>query len=173
MNAPNFNFDAEGRSDRLPSTTAQGSHSITHHGSHSITHASREAFANFDPAEEQASPNFRKLLFMCLGLALKYRWLILAICALALTVGFIVTFTATPIYQATATIQIDLEAPKVVKFDAPEGRQLVIVVVSTRPSTTSLKADRWQSEWRRISISVLRRTFLIRHRPRRGESCAA
>ena len=123
MNAPNFNFDAEGRSDRLPSTTAHGSHSITHHGSHSITHASREAFANFDAAEEQASPNFRKLLFMCLGLALKYRWLILAICALALAIGFIETFTATPIYQATATIQIDLEAPKVVKIDVPEGRQ--------------------------------------------------
>src|SRR5262245_44263517 len=123
MNAPNFNFDAEGRSDRLPSTMAHGSHSATHYGPHSITHASRESFSNFDAVEEQASPNLRKLFFMCLGLALKYRWLILAICAFALTIGFIVTFTSTPIYQATATIQIDLEAPKVVKLDAPEGRQ--------------------------------------------------
>ena len=115
MNAPNFNFDAEGRFDRrLPSTVANGSHSITH--------PSREELVNFAPADQQAFSNFRKLLFMCLGLALKYRWLILAICALALAIGFIQTFTSTPIYQATATIQIDLQAAKVVKIDVPQDR---------------------------------------------------
>ena len=46
---------------------------------------------------------------------LKYRWLIIAISGLALAIGFIQTFTATPIYQATVTIQIDRQAPKLVK----------------------------------------------------------
>jgi polysaccharide biosynthesis transport protein len=46
---------------------------------------------------------------------LKYRWLIIAICGLALAIGFIQTFTSTPIYQATVTIQIDRQTPKLVK----------------------------------------------------------
>jgi uncharacterized protein involved in exopolysaccharide biosynthesis len=52
---------------------------------------------------------------MCLSLALKYRWLIIAISGLALAIGFIQTFTSTPIYQATVTIQIDRQTPKLVK----------------------------------------------------------
>ena len=115
MNAPNFSFDAEGGSDRLPSTAANGSRSITH--------ASREVLVDFDTQESNMHrSDFRKLFFTYLGLALKYRWLILTFCALALTIGFILTFTSTPIYQATVTIQIDRQAPKVVKFDGPQDR---------------------------------------------------
>src|SRR5262245_7310847 len=112
MNAPNFNFDAESGSTHLPAPATQGSQSITH--------ATRDVTANFAAAEEQASGDFRKLFFICLALALKYRWLILAICAVALVIGFIQTFTTTPIYQATVTIQIDRQAAKVVKLDAPQ-----------------------------------------------------
>ena len=115
MNAPNFSFDAEGRSARLPSIAANGSPSIAH------ANASREVTVDFAAGDEQgSSSSFRKLLFTGLGLALKYRWLILAICALALAMGFIVTFTATPFYQATVTIQIDRQAAKVVKLDGPQ-----------------------------------------------------
>ena len=63
----------------------------------------------------KSAPDYRKYFFMCLALVLKYRWLIIAISGLALAIGFIQTFTSTPIYQATATIQIDRQAPKVVK----------------------------------------------------------
>ena len=118
MNAPNFNFDAEGRSDRLPSTAANGSRSITQRIARSISQ-----FRRSGRIRESAS-DFRKLFFIYLGLALKYRWLILAFCALALAIGFIVTFTSTPIYQATVTIQIDRQAPKVVKFDGPQDRDI-------------------------------------------------
>jgi polysaccharide biosynthesis transport protein len=111
MNAPNYSFDAE---SRLPATVADGSRSIAH--------PSGEAFVNFQHSDEQFFSNFRKLFFTCLGLALKYRWLILAICAVALAVGFIQTFTSTPIYQAAVTIQIDQQAPKVVKMDVPQDR---------------------------------------------------
>jgi uncharacterized protein involved in exopolysaccharide biosynthesis len=52
-----------------------------------------------------------------LGLVLKYRWLVLASCAVGLAIGFFVTFTSTPIYQATVTIQIDRQAARVVKVD--------------------------------------------------------
>jgi uncharacterized protein involved in exopolysaccharide biosynthesis len=51
-----------------------------------------------------------------LGLVLKYRWLVLASCAVGLAIGFFVTFTSTPIY-ATVTIQIDRQAARVVKVD--------------------------------------------------------
>ena len=58
-----------------------------------------------------------RLLFRYLGLALKYRWLIIACCTVALAIGFFVTFTSTPIYRATVSIQIDRQAPRIVKTD--------------------------------------------------------
>ncbi len=114
MNAPNFNFDREGWSDRLPATAANGSHPITH--------APYGDLGNFNDqfnAQDESTPDYRKLFFRLLGLALKYRWLILAFCGVALVIGFIITFTSTPIYEATVTIQIDREAPKIVKLDTP------------------------------------------------------
>ena len=61
------------------------------------------------------APIIESISFLCLALALKYRWLIIAVSGLALAIGFIQTFTSTPIYQATVTIQIDRQAPKLVK----------------------------------------------------------
>ncbi len=110
MNAPNFSFDAERRSDQLPSTSTNGSRSIAY--------PSYGDYVNFNPQDEPG-PDHRKLFFTYLGLALKYRWLILAFCGAALAIGFIITFTSTPIYQATVTIQIDRQAPKIVKLDTP------------------------------------------------------
>src|SRR5262249_22482719 len=109
MNAPNFSFDAEGRSDHRPL--------VVSNGSRSITDASPEAYGNFGAleAKDQSGPDYRRYFFLCLALVLKYRWLIIAICGLALAIGFIQTFTSTPIYQATVTIQIDRQAPKLVK----------------------------------------------------------
>jgi len=101
MNVP-VNFDAEGRSARLPSTGAYGP----------VAQAPYGEFNNFD---QGSTFDHRKAIFTYLGLALKYRWLILTCCTVALAIGFIVTFTATPIYQAAASIQIDRQAPKVVK----------------------------------------------------------
>src|SRR5262245_59175454 len=121
MNAPNFSLDGDGRSHRLPSTAA--------HGSPSITHASREVSVNFDTqkfdTQDESGSNFRQSFFKYLGLALKYRWLILTFCGLALAIGFIVTFTTTPIYHATVTIQIDLQAQQVVKLEGGPNREFV------------------------------------------------
>ena len=113
MNAPNFNFDAEGRPRNLPSTAANGPRSITPE--------SREVLVNFDTQkfssqQDKSASDFRKLFFKYFGLALQYRWLIVAMCSLALAIGFIITFTSTPMYQATVTIQINRQAQKVVKF---------------------------------------------------------
>jgi polysaccharide biosynthesis transport protein len=109
MNAPNFNFDAEGRSDRRPL--------VVSNSSRSITNASPEAYVNIDANEagDQSGVDYRKYFFLCLALGLKYRWLIIAISGLALAIGLIQTLTSTPIYQATVTIQIDRQAMKVVK----------------------------------------------------------
>jgi len=68
-------------------------------------------------AGEPAGPNLRDEFFKYLGLALKHRWLLLAGCVSGLVIGFLVTFTSTPIYRATATIKVDLDAAKVVKLD--------------------------------------------------------
>jgi polysaccharide biosynthesis transport protein len=69
------------------------------------------------PGEPDGGPNLRYEFFKYLGLALKHRWLILAGCVSGLVIGFLVTFTSTPIYRATATIKVDLDAARVVKVD--------------------------------------------------------
>src|SRR5262245_2858008 len=44
------------------------------------------------------------------------RWTILAVIATVMTIGLIYTFKQTPIYQATASIQIDKEDPNILSF---------------------------------------------------------
>ncbi|MGB7088456.1 MAG: polysaccharide biosynthesis tyrosine autokinase [Methylovirgula sp.] len=46
------------------------------------------------------------------GLLLKHRWLFLAAAVIGLAYGYGSTYLATPIYRASATIQIDREVPK-------------------------------------------------------------
>src|SRR5262245_3375279 len=75
-------------------------------------------------AGEPDGPNLRDEFFKYLGLALKHRWLILAGCVSGLVIGFLVTFTSTPIYRATATIKVDLDVAKVVKLDTVDNGQV-------------------------------------------------
>src|SRR6516225_6771206 len=105
MNVP-VNFDAEGGSTPLPSTAA--------YGSRAVANAPYGEFINFD---QGSTFDHRKAIFTYLGLALKYRWLILAFCTVALAIGFVVTFTSTPIYRATVSVQIDRQVPKIVKTE--------------------------------------------------------
>ena len=108
MNAPNFNFGPESRGGGLP-TAFMGND-----GRDLVSARGRIA----EPAAgEPDGPNLRDEFFKYLGLALKHRWLILAGCVSGLVIGFLVTFTSTPIYRATATIKVDLDAAKVVKLD--------------------------------------------------------
>ena len=109
MNAPNFNVNAEGRSDRLPATTA--------FAARSVSRPSPEVLSFKFDAKDEPEGDFRKSLFTYLGIALKYKWLILTFCGVGLVTGYIVNFTSTPIYRATATIQIDRQAPRIVKIE--------------------------------------------------------
>lgn len=52
-----------------------------------------------------------------LRVILKHRWLILSFIAVSLLLGLIATYLMTPIYQATATLQIDREAASVVQVE--------------------------------------------------------
>src|SRR5262249_19036937 len=106
MNVPSLNFDAEGRAARVPVNAA--------YGSPSDPKAPYQEFVNFD---QGSTFDHRKAIFTYVGLALKYRWLILTFCTVALAIGFVITFTSTPIYRATVSIQIDRQAPKIVKTD--------------------------------------------------------
>jgi len=114
MNAPRHSFDNDRRPDNLPATAGAESGSLVATGPSRMRGYGPEEY--YEP--ESKSAEYRRLFFLFLGLALKYRVLIGAACAIALLAGFVVTFMTTPIYRATATIQIDLDAPKVVKFDS-------------------------------------------------------
>jgi capsular exopolysaccharide synthesis family protein len=112
MNVPSLNFDPEGRSARLPSTAVQDPRSVA-------AYAPYGEYGNLSD-EDASTTDYRKLVFKYIGLALKYRWLIIGFCVLALAVGLVVTFTTTPIYQATVTVQIDRQAAKIVRNDAQD-----------------------------------------------------
>ena len=77
---------------------------------------------------------------------------VLTSCIIALAIGFIGTFTSTPIYRATVSIQIDNQAPKIVKTDAQDLSPGGAAIAFTKPNTMFLKVDRWPSGSCRISI---------------------
>ena len=114
MNAPNFNLGSD-RGPGLPSVAGDTRDVARNFG--------REVSGYQDDIIDSDSErtNFRALFFKYLGLALKHRWLILGICGTALLIGLAVTYTSTPLYRATATIQIDQYAAKIVKVDAPDA----------------------------------------------------
>jgi capsular exopolysaccharide synthesis family protein len=103
MNAPDFNFGPE---RRLPTTLVRGSREL----------ATAPGYPDATAAEPEGL-NLRDEFFRILGLAIKHRWLVLACCLSGLIIGFVVTFTTTPIYRATATIKIDPYAARVVKLE--------------------------------------------------------
>jgi succinoglycan biosynthesis transport protein ExoP len=112
MNAPNFNLGS-GRPSGLPSPTSQ---------SRQVSPDTRRELLPIeaDISDAETDSNFRTQFFKYLGLVLKYRWLFLGCCGGAIAIGLAVTYTSTPIYRASATIQIDQNAPKVVKVDATD-----------------------------------------------------
>ena len=112
MNVPKLNFDAEGGSARLPASTA--------YGPRAVAEAPYGEFVNFSDQSGSTS-DFRRLFLRCLGLALKYRWLIITFGVVALAIGFVTTFTSTPIYRATVIVEIDRQAPKIVKTDTEDN----------------------------------------------------
>jgi capsular exopolysaccharide synthesis family protein len=120
MNAPRHSFDDDRRPESLPATASAdaASPAVSGQGRMRVYYGAEE----FGEPEKK-SAEYRRLFFLFLGLALKYRVLIAASCTVALIGGLVVTLLTTPVYRATATIQIDIDAPKVVKLDtAPQFR---------------------------------------------------
>jgi uncharacterized protein involved in exopolysaccharide biosynthesis len=113
MNAP-LTFNPESRGGGLPTTFVGDGRDLG-----SVRGLAEPA------AGEPNGLNLRDEFFKYLGLALKHRWLILAGCVSGLVIGFLVTFTSTPSYRATATMKVDLDAAKVVKLDTVETGQAV------------------------------------------------
>ena len=107
MNVPNFNFNP----DELPAVQHGRAPAPVYLRAQLPVNSVDDNFSS----EEQS--DYRKLFYMLLGLVMKHRWLIAGVCSIAIVIGFIVNFVMTPIYRATAIIQIDREAPKVVKLD--------------------------------------------------------
>ncbi len=69
--------------------------------------------AGVDPFTESVQARGRLVLFWLLDILLKRKLLIAAICLVSLAAGFVKAYLATPIYEASTTIQIDQQAPKV------------------------------------------------------------
>src|SRR6516162_1603506 len=120
MNVPNLNFNAEGGSARLPAEGgAARLPSTAAYGPRSVAQAPYGEFVNFNAQDEQS--DVRKWFFWYLGLALRYRWLILVCCVISLAIGLIITYSQTPIYQAVVIVQIDRQAARVVNVQgAPD-----------------------------------------------------
>ena len=143
MNAPDFNFGPERRERGL---TVVGDRRDLVIGTYPTAGAA--------PAEPDG-PNLRDQFFKILGLALKHRWLVLACCVGGLVIGFLVTFTSTPIFRATATIQVDLAAAKVVKLDTPDSTpQVELVIASIKRKGSYCKVVLWQNGLPAIWISA-------------------
>ena len=65
--------------------------------------------------EPEGRGSLRHMLVKYINLAFKYKWLILAACAVSLLYGFINTLTATKIYSASTTVRIERTVPKLVQ----------------------------------------------------------
>ncbi|MEX0852705.1 MAG: polysaccharide biosynthesis tyrosine autokinase [Bauldia sp.] len=63
-----------------------------------------------EPQADDVGPDLRKYLW----LLVKHRWIIVGSVVLFASLGLMVTFLATPIFRASATIQINRDVPKVV-----------------------------------------------------------
>src|SRR5215211_6553755 len=113
MNAP-FDFGSGARNRGLPTVLAAD-------GRDRAFDIGRSLVVAEPAAVESGGPKLQDQFFKYLGLALKHRWLILACCLSGLFIGFLVTFTATPIYRATASIKIDLLAARVVKLETADA----------------------------------------------------
>src|ERR1700746_643818 len=100
MNAPHFNFGSEHGGGGVPIAFMRDGRDLVSAGGRTAEPA----------AAEPDGRNLRNEFFKYLGLALKHRWLVLACCVSGLVIGFLVAFMSTPIYRATATIKVDLEA---------------------------------------------------------------
>ena len=120
MNAPDFNFGPERRDRGLPTSIIRGGRDMgSAMGPVPAMGPSVES-----TAAEPEGLNLRDEFFKIIGLAIKHRWLVLACCLCGLFIGFVVTFTTTPIYRATATIKVDPEAARVVKLDTVDSGQV-------------------------------------------------
>lgn len=76
-------------------------------------------FPNTDDGAGEQGFDFRRYI----RVALKYRWMITGIVLTSLLIAAVVTFLMTPIYRATASIQIDREAMNIVKMDGVQPEE--------------------------------------------------
>ena len=65
---------------------------------------------------DQAEGNFAHDLWRYFWVLVRHRWVMLGVTAFFLCVGLLITFLSTPIYRASATIQIDREPAKILNL---------------------------------------------------------
>ncbi len=96
---------------------------------------------SYNSAYEEPQSSFNLLKYW--GIFVKHRWVFLAGVLLALCYGYGKTVLATPIYRASATIQIDREAPK-------------LVVLQSDPDAATISDDEfYQTEYELLNSRSL------------------
>jgi capsular exopolysaccharide synthesis family protein len=83
----------------------------------------RLALRNEELDWREEDPQLRTQILFVWRVILKWRWLILAIAIAGLLVGLVVTLLTTPVYRGTAAVQIDREAPKIVKAEGVQPQE--------------------------------------------------
>ena len=142
MNAPDFNFGHERRDRGLPASIVRGGRDMAS----AMAPIPAIGSSSESTAAEPEGLNLRDEFFKLVGLVIKHRWLVLACCLIGLFTGFIVTFTTTPIYRATAIIKIDPEAARVVKLETVDSGQVGDIGVMCRQDNQRLPC------WSRVPI---------------------
>ena len=86
-------------------------------------------------------------------LVVKYRWLLAGALVVGLAIGLVVTLLTTPIYRATATVQIDEEPAK------------VVAVESQRQTQSTTTADKfYQTQYELLKSRALARRVAVNER---------
>lgn len=93
-----------------------------------------------DYAEEPAGDDFRRLFFEALRIAVKRKWLILAIAVVAVAINAVRTLMIVPMYTATVRIQIDARPIKIVEGGQVEPTEGGMDVLRTQVELLQSKA---------------------------------
>jgi len=101
-------------------------------------------------ADEEAGDAFNLLHYW--HLVVKYRWLLAAALTIGLAIGLVVTLLTTPVYRATATVQIDEEPAK------------VVAVESQRPTQNSGADKFYQTQYELLKSRALARRVAVNER---------
>lgn len=102
-------MDGNADGNHLPAASHPRTGQLTHSAQTGLEMYGRDVFAASHAQDDDAALDYRKYI----GILLKHRWLIAGITVVSVAVGLFYTLLQTPIYRASATIQIKREVANI------------------------------------------------------------